>query len=500
MGSIWNNLGQGLAQDLYSGTGAIERGIGNLASGFFNGAQKVATPTTAPTASSIVAANPATQTINGKTFNAAGDPVTGIAQPIVNGGGTSATPNTAAIQSQLAADKTQLAALQAQQAAQTPNANQNSNGTYINDGGGSANNTGTATNGTLPNVNTTDPNSRSAQINALTQNLNTTGTQGSQGDPAEQALETQIQQEEQGIGNQTGAIIGNPEGMALQTGQNAALLAQQEPILNSLTNELTSYQANRGQNVTAETNALGGAENNVPATQVLNPAQSLVSPFGNTITSGGGGSTSSLISSLAQQVANGQISAADAQSQLPDQALSGELNQAIIGIDPSFSTTQSNANTAIQGALPPAAANATAQLQNLGTALQAMPASTQTTIPILNNLLQTISGATNAGGTAGSTQALSAARQDAIASVQNALETANGMSPTQAGDLANSYFPPGLTESQFQAGVQQFQAQITGKENAYGNPGTVSPTAGQNIISAGGYNYQLVNGQYVPVQ
>ena len=85
----------------------------------------------AQTNSSVVAANPNTYTVNGKSFNAAGDtstaPVTSatnyVPPPSGNTGGTTGgtgagnTGNTASLQSQLAADQTALTSAQAQYAA-----------------------------------------------------------------------------------------------------------------------------------------------------------------------------------------------------------------------------------------------------------------------------------------------------------------------------------------------------------------------------------------------
>ena len=346
-------------------------------------------------------------------------------------------------------------------------------------------------------------------------NLNNIASQGSEGDPAEQALQNQIQALQNNYGEQLGNVTGSEMPEAFETGAANVLTQQYQPQLAALTNQLASLQANRTASIGAAESA-GGISNTLqglqqqnqaispgqslynlysgsqtgnvqPLGQVLNPAQSLVSPFsGNTLATGGG---TAGVDSLAQQVASGQMSYQQAQSSLADSAQSPQLQQAISAINPNFNFQQSATNANIQGQIAPAAQNATAQIQNLGNALQNAPALVKTAIPVLNSLATILSSKTGIGG--GGATALESARQDAIGAVTGALESANGMTPTAAGSLADSYFPPGLTEAQFQAGLTQFQNQITGKENAFSNPGAVSQTAGQ-----GGNSFQ-VGGQTI---
>jgi hypothetical protein len=115
---------------------------------------------------------------------------------------------------------------------------------------------------------------------------------------------------------------------------------------------------------------------------------------------------------------------------------------------------------------------------------------------LVNQLTRLFSAMTGVGG--GGTTALESARQDAIGAITGALESANGMTRSAAGNLADSYFPPGLTQAQFQQGLTQFQAQIAGKESAFGNPGNVPSNAGSNTQTVLGITvHQLPNGTWV---
>ena len=379
--------------------------------------------------------------------------------------------------------------------------------------------------GTTPTPATT-PSDTSAQTNAIIQNLQNTGSQGSAGDATEQALQKQIQDLTTEIGIGQGNIMSRPEGLTFQTGQNAALLAQRNPELQALTNQLASLQANRQASIGANTSA-AGASNTLqglqqqnqaispgqslynlysggntgsvqPLGQVLNPAQSLVSPFTGSQMGNGNTSATAGVQSLAQQVASGQMSYQQAQSSLADSAQSPQLQQAISAINPSFNFQQSATNANIQGQIAPAAANATAQIQNLGQALQNIPALENSSVPILNTFTRLASSLTGIGG--GGATALESARMDAIGAVTGALESANGMTPSAAGSLADSYFPSGLTQAQFESGMQQFQQQIAGKEKAFSNPGTVPQNAGtqSNSVIVGRFAYTKdAQGQWV---
>lgn len=361
-----------------------------------------------------------------------------------------------------------------------------------------------------------------AQTNAILQSLQGTGAQGSAGDAPEQELESQIQNLQTNYGTQLGDITGSETPEAFETGAANVLSSQYAPQLSALTNQLASLQSNRAASIGASESA-GGIANNLqsleqqneaispgqsllnlysgkttgsesPLPITLNPAQTLISPYtGQSVASGGG---SQSVQSLAQHVASGQMGIEQAQSFLPDQALSPQLQQAVSAINPSYNFQQSATNQNTQGQIAPAAANATAQIQNLGSALSSVPGLENTSIPIVNSFTRLATSLL--GGDSGSATGLESARQDAISAVQGALETANGMTPSQAGSLADSYFPPGLTSAQFQNGVTQFQNQIAGKESAFSNPGSISSTAGQGTVSAGGYNFvQNAQGQWV---
>ena len=131
-----------------------------------------------------------------------------------------------------------------------------------------------------------------------------------------------------------------------------------------------------------------------------------------------------------------------AQSFLPDAALSPQLQKAVTALNPNFNFQQSATNAPIQGGLAPAAKNATAQINNLQSALNGLPGLENMSSPIVNSFTRLASSLTGAG--AGSTQAFTSALQDTRQAVQNALEIANGLTPTEAASSASQMFPDSL--------------------------------------------------------
>jgi hypothetical protein len=490
LGSVWNNI-KGAATDVGNTVGGIGNSIGQFILGPNggmapnlnpDGSPKVATPapvtsapggTTQPTAP--VKTNPATPPTTGAPTNstpAGGGNLSGVlpsgSNLLTNGQGTitPASGNPGTNPNNIPGGGNNI-----------PNPANPGNPNYSVQGGSALDALNNAMGGpqsAVPPVNNNDPNSRTAQINAITQNL----ASGANATPQETQLANEIANQESGLGDTLASNIMTSGDEGILTGRNAAANAQYGGRIQNMTALLAGLQGQRALSLQGGQAALGGAENNVPATQVLNPAQTLVSPFGGgTVGTGGGGGTSSLISSLAQQVASGQMSEAQAQSELPDQGLVGQLNQAILGINPGFSTTQSNTNAQVQGTLPPAAAAASSQLQNLQAALSAAPALEQTSAPVINSLATLASSLTGIG--AGGTQGLQSALTDARAAMANALGAANNSTPSTYDSYVKTLLPDGITQAQLTSAIAQFQSQIQAKESAYGIPGAVSPTAGQ---------------------
>lgn len=369
------------------------------------------------------------------------------------------------------------------------NMNQNT-GTGM--GNGSSNNPTQSQSGT--------PSSTSAQTNAIISNLNNIASQGSQGDQAEIDLQNQIRNLETSIGLGVGGILSRPEPLSFQTGQQAALLAQRNPELQALTNQLASLQANRAASIGAASNA-GGLSNNLQGlqqqTQPVGIGTGLFSPFSNQTVAqnaaymgGVGGGTNGIISGLVDQLKNG-AAWSDVVSQLPSAALAPMLSQAATQAIPGFNPTTSNQNasarnTALQSnstqglTLQRSADSANKALDTLDSFYSQLPGATTGGIPATNSIATWIGQ--QFGNTA--TSQFETALQDARAQLEGVLTSTGAATPTGAEATAKAYLPDGMTPDQFKSKIDAAKQLVQQKVASFTQTGNVPQY--QNGTNTGG--------------
>lgn len=189
------------------------------------------------------------------------------------------------------------------------------------------------------------------------------------------------------------------------------------------------------------------------------------------------------VNSLAQQVQNGQMTRADAESRLQTYGVAGlqALNSAL---GSGFNTNASNASAATTGQgqqIQTAAQSTNAALDTLTTAFQSLPGLDTGGIPATNSIAQWI------GSQLGS-QALQQYKTnlaDARSQLIGVLNSSGG-TPTGNEATANEYLPDNMTKAQFDANVGTQQ-----------NPGIVRQLVAQKVnafTGSGQQNNQSNNG------
>lgn len=346
---------------------------------------------------------------------------------------------------------------------------------------------------TNPNPTSQNPagsaSSTAGQTNAIIQNLQNIASQGSQGDQAEIDLQNQIKNLETSIGLGQGQIMGTPEPLQFQTGQNAALLAQRNPELQALTQQLAALQANRNASITAGNNA-GGIANNLQGlqqqTQPVGIGTGLYSPFsGQTVASnaaymgGTSGGTNGIINGLVQQLQNG-AAWDDVVSQLPSAALAPMLSQAATQAIPGFNPTTSNQNasarnTALQSnatqgiTLQRSADSANKALDTLQNFFSQLPSATTGGIPATNSIATWFAQQFGNSGAGEYETTL----QDARAQLEGVLTATGATTPTGAEATAKAYLPDGMTPGQFQSKLDAARQLVQQKVAAFTQTGNV---------------------------
>lgn len=421
-GSVWGAVGQKLTNLFGTGgttTPSVSQPQGNASGnpafyGISGGKQQSAAPVSSFTPKITQPYVAPTQTINGKTYDANGDPTNAPTRPPVQTAKSSSSGNPSPNPSQSVNGAMQgaLGGLTPEQIDAANNPQQNSDQTggpnqptgVLPVGGQTEGNPSAVGNNVVggsqtnpdgsPNPYGSAPMGRFDQINALTQAAQTAGNIT----PEEQATREQIAENQASLGLGLAKIAGNPEGMQLQTGQSNVLQQQGLAKGNLLTSQLANLQAQRTASLQSNQQALQGAESIQGYQQPVGvaPGQALVNPITGQQVGGngslaqlqGGGTGGGFINDLAQSVVSGQTSYADAISQLPSGAMSPALFQAIRGINPNFSITSSNQNADARGSA----------LQQNATTVRPMVNSQQTAISHLDNL-QSILQKVNYGNT-----------------------------------------------------------------------------------------------------
>lgn len=330
--------------------------------------------------------------------------------------------------------------------------------------------------------------------NAATSLLNSAPQQ----DAAVLAQQKSIQDLENQYATQTANISGTPGDLSLATGDQGILYnkysgqlnAQEEGLANILQGNAqqqaaytgagnvanTSAGAATGQQSTQQQGLLGAAgaisPQQVPySSQFLNPASG--QPIG-----GGGANNGTALSQLptqaqnavasyAQQIQNGSMTRADAESRLSAYGVVGTnaLNE-VLGNG--FNTNASNASagtTAVGQQIQTAANSTNAALDTLGSSFSSLPGFETGGVPITNSIANWI--ASQFGSSALQTYKTNLA--DARSQLIGVLNSSGG-TPTGNEATANQYLPDDMTQSQFNQNVGTVQ-----------NPGIVRQLISQKV-------------------
>lgn len=212
-------------------------------------------------------------------------------------------------------------------------------------------------------------------------------------------------------------------------------------------------------------------------------------PTTGTFTNSGGGQVTP--QQAAQAVNSGQMSPDQAQQALSylGSSSQSQLYSAMSGINPSFNWNQAAENATIQGTIGPQSSLASSVLNNLQQTLASVPSWQNTGNQTINSLgkLLSNSGITGSGAQQ-SSQALTDSINESRTAVSNALGTAYNTTPTAFTGMVDAWFPDNPTQAQVQAGVNEFNALMSARSQAFSSPGTVPlPTGGAS--GATNYNY-----------
>lgn len=191
----------------------------------------------------------------------------------------------------------------------------------------------------------------------------------------------------------------------------------------------------------------------------------------------------SAIQSYAQQVKSGQMTRADAESRLSAYGITGTnaLNEAL---GSGFNTNASNASagtTAIGQQVNTYATSTNAALDKLASDFANLPDWQKLGIPGTIGIEQAI-------GQFFGNDKLSTYKttlHDARAQLSGVLSTAGGMTPTSAGDTAQTYLPDSMTKDQLVAKIAAAKTLVAQKVSAFQNSGS------QNSSVSGGGLYSF---------
>ncbi len=272
----------------------------------------------------------------------------------------------------------------------------------------------------------------------------------------------------------TGVGLGNR--IAQNTGLQMQELNNTAAGLSTLAGQQTSQQ---GVRQTGLGNAAGlMAPIQVPySTQLLNPTN------GESIGGAAGGNIQQAAQSIAQRVASGQMSYDAGVSALA--GYGAMAPQALLAALPSgFNVQESNANAAAQaasiqqtgtlgGQITKAADSANQALSKLEQDFQKLSSLQTGGIPATNNIANWIAAQFGQEALSAYTTTL----HDARAQIQGVLSTAGGMTPTGAGEAAQTYLPDNMTPAQFASKVAAARELVRQKVSAF--------TSTNNSSSAG---------------
>lgn len=308
-----------------------------------------------------------------------------------------------------------------------------------------------------------------------------------------------------GIAAQQGGIESEAIPLQFQQGREQALNRQYASQLDAAQQEVTQAQAALGygiQEQQAQQSGLtsaGGLGNTAQgllqsgltsATGFESPSQTNVQvPYSNQYINGttgqaiGGGGTGALpqsgqdfVTSLAQQVQNGQMTRDEAAGQLSSYGPAG-LQALNTALGSGFNTNASNASaatTATGQVLQTQAVAANQALDTLSGLYQNLTGLTGTTgFQPANFLEQSIANLFGSDSVGKYTTTL----QEARAKISGVLAASGGVTPTTADEMAKTYLPDGMTPSQLPAKIAAAKTLIQQSVDAFTNSGQQNQNA-----------------------
>lgn len=328
-----------------------------------------------------------------------------------------------------------------------------------------------------------------------------------------QAINAEIAQSKKnqaaGEASQLGAPIPLGDATGRQQITRNQYLQQQAALSDELQGQTNLFNAGftgTGQQLSA----LGQAGTlSTPANQFMQVPYSnqIIGANGQPVTGGAAGQLpaagQSFVNDLAQQVKNGQMTRAEAESRLSTygQPALQALNTAL---GTGFNTNASNASagtTATGQQIQTAASSTNKALDTLATAFNSLPGAQTGGIPLTNSIAQWIG--TNLGSSALQTYKTNLA--DARSQLIGVLNSAGG-TPTGNEATAEQYLPDNMTAAQFQQNVGTVQNPgivrqlISQKVGSFTSSGNQQANTGGGV-SAGGYTFvQDASGKWIPAQ
>lgn len=279
-----------------------------------------------------------------------------------------------------------------------------------------------------------------------------------------------------------------------QVVQQAA--AEKEKALETgVQNALTSQQQELG--------ALGTAAGLAQPAQVPYSNQFLSPLNGQPINNGqSGGSLNEQVGLIAEKVKNGSMSYDQGVSALSGYGQGG-LNALQQALGPNFDIVSSNAKAAANaastlqtgttgGQLSKAADSALAALDKLEKDFGNLGALQTQGLPGTNSIANFIAGSLGQGALSQYQTTLA----DARAQLEGVLTATGATTPTGAEEMAKTYLPDNMTPTQLKEKLAAARALIQQKVGAFTTPPQTGASGEQT--SAGGYNFKLVNGKWVP--
>lgn len=281
-----------------------------------------------------------------------------------------------------------------------------------------------------------------------------------------------------------------------QNASNPIPLEFQQGRAQVLQNQYSQEQAALGAGYQGATNLLGAANTQQGLQQSgLGTAASLTMPqqvpysnqYLNPLTGqpiGGGGAgqlpqdAQNAVNSYAQQVQNGSMTRADAESRLSAYGIAGTnaLNQAL---GPNFNTNASNASAGTTATGQQLQANATAAnlaLDKLQSDFGNLSWWQSKGFPFTNDIAQTLGNQFGASNTSTYTTTLN----DARAQLQGILTASGAATPTGAESVAKTYLPDGMTAQQLVAKVAAAKALIQQKVSSFTQSGNQNSSSSSN--------------------